>query len=110
MFYQLTAAAQRDPEVARRYQVQPPATYHYLNQSANSSLEGVDDADKFDALRLAFEVVQIPSQTSDAIFSVLSAILWLGNLKFQVNREINWSFLIAFSVLSLIILDVLDRI
>ena len=47
----------------------------------------MDDADKFDALRLAFEVVQIPSQTTDAIFSVLSAILWLGNLEFQVKIE-----------------------
>ena len=89
VFYQLTAAAQRDPGLAAQYQVRPPATYHYLNQSGSSRLEGVDDADKFDALRLAFEVVQIPSQTTDAIFSVLSAILWLGNLKFQVNREIN---------------------
>ena len=109
MFYQLTAAAQRDPSLADKYQVRPPSTYHYLNQSNSSGLDGVDDADKFDALRLAFEVVQIPSQTTDAIFSVLSAILWLGNLKFQVNREINWS-LIAFAVQSLIILDVLDRI
>ena len=109
MFYQLTAAAQRDAGLAAKYQVEPPASYHYLNQSASSRLDGVDDADKFDALRLAFEVVQIPSQTTDAIFSVLSAILWLGNLKFQVNREINCS-LIAFAVQSLIILDVLDRI
>ena len=89
IFYQLTAAAQRDPGLAAQYQIQPPTAYHYLNQSGSSRLDGVDDADKFDALRLAFEVVQIPSQTTDAIFSVLSAILWLGNLKFQVNtREI----------------------
>ena len=44
----------------------------------------MDDADKFDALRLAFEVVQIPSEKIEAIFAVVSAILWLGNLKFQV--------------------------
>ena len=40
---------------------------------------------QFDALRLAFEVVQIPRETSDAIFSVLSGILWLGNLSYQVS-------------------------
>jgi myosin heavy subunit len=40
--------------------VRPPEHYHYLNQSGCTTLEGVDDADKFDALRLALEVVQIP--------------------------------------------------
>ena len=40
---------------------------------------------QFDALRLAFEVVQIPRESSDTIFSVLSAILWLGNLSYQVS-------------------------
>ena len=32
--------------------------------------------------RLAFEVVQIPPQIIEGILSVLSAVLWLGNLKF----------------------------
>ena len=73
--------------MAAQYKVQPPSTYHYLNQSTSHHLDGVDDAAKFDALRLAFEVVQIPAETSDAIFSVLSAVLWLGNLQFQVMES-----------------------
>ena len=46
VFYQLTAAAQRDPELAGQYQVRPPSTYHYLNQSGCTTLDGVDDAAK----------------------------------------------------------------
>ena len=44
---------------------------------------------QFDALRLAFEVVQIPQSASDAIFSCLSAILHLGNLKYQPDSNID---------------------
>ena len=42
----------------------------------------MDDAEKFDALRLAFQVVQINPDMMEGILSVLSAILWLGNLTF----------------------------
>ena len=40
-----------------------PESYQYLNQSGCTTLDGVDDADKFDALRLALEIVQIPKET-----------------------------------------------
>ena len=36
-----------------------PGDYSYLNQSGCVSLEGVDDAERFDTLRLALEIVQI---------------------------------------------------
>ena len=62
--------------------LKPPQFYNYLNQSGCIKLDGVDDANKFDALRLAFEVVQIPPEIIEGILSVLSAILWLGNLRF----------------------------
>jgi myosin heavy subunit len=40
---------------------------------------------KFDNLRLAFEVVQVPQEMVEGIFSVLSSVLWLGNMTFKVN-------------------------
>ena len=79
---------QRDKELADRLILHGgPGEFNYLNQSGCVRLEGVDDEAKFDALRLAFEVVQIPSDHVDGIFSVLSAILWLGNLTFKVREK-----------------------
>ena len=46
IFYQLTAAAQRDPSLAKQFSVLPPSSYHYLNQSGCTRLDGVDDAAK----------------------------------------------------------------
>ena len=37
---------QRDTSLANQYQVHPPSTYHYLNQSGCTKLDGVDDAAK----------------------------------------------------------------
>ena len=77
---------QRDKELAEKFQLLPPTSYNYLNQSGCISLEGINDADKFDSLRLAFEVVQAAPETIEGILSVLSSILWLGNLAFEVGK------------------------
>lgn len=66
------------------YKLKPAEFFNYLNQSGCIRIEGVNDARKFDALRLAFSVLRIPLNMCDGIFCVLSAILWLGNTKFQV--------------------------
>lgn len=58
--------------------------YNYTNKSGCYSIAGVDDAEKFDNLRLAFNVLQLSTEASSEIFSVLSGILWLGNIQFQV--------------------------
>ena len=78
--------------MSEKYIVSPATSYRYLNQSGCLQLEGVDDAAKFDALRLAFEVVQIPKEKIDGILSVVSAILWLGNLAFQVRKKGYFAF------------------
>ena len=78
---------QRDKELAKKFQLLPPTGYNYLNQSGCIRLEGINDADKFDSLRLAFEIVQIAPEMIEGILSVLSSILWLGNLTFEVKNS-----------------------
>ncbi|GLG99607.1 Unconventional myosin IC [Gryllus bimaculatus] len=72
-----------NPDLAEQLKLRPAEFYQYLNQSGCVRLEGVCDARKFDALRLAFNVLHIPQDMCDGIFSVLSAILWLGNVTFE---------------------------
>ncbi|KAK6638774.1 hypothetical protein RUM43_007042 [Polyplax serrata] len=83
VFYQLLEGAKNNPELIKQFHLKPPTFYKYLNQSGCVQIEGVADAKKLDALRLAFNVVQVPPQMVDGIFAVISAILWLGNLEFE---------------------------
>lgn len=90
VLYQLVAAGQTNAEMAKTLQLRDPAFYRYLNGGGSSmensnSLTDVDiavEAKRFEALRLAFTVLQIPENIIDGILKVLSAILWLGNLDF----------------------------
>ncbi|KAI8788292.1 unconventional myosin-X [Biomphalaria glabrata] len=83
VFYQLLAASQACPHLAETYMLCPPQTYAYLNQSGCYSLDGVNDSAMFDSLRLAMNVLGITEEMSHGLFSVLSAVLLLGNLHFQ---------------------------
>ena len=83
VFYQLTAACMASPEMRKQFLMEPPETFHYINQSGCYRLEGKDDASMFDQLRLAMQVLNIEEEISNGIFQVVAAILWIGNLEFQ---------------------------
>lgn len=76
---------QDNPDLTKQFHLKPPSFYKYLNQSGCVQIEGISDNKKLDALRLAFQVVQVPPQMVDGIFAVIAAILWLGNLEFEVS-------------------------
>ncbi|KAJ8966480.1 hypothetical protein NQ314_003514 [Rhamnusium bicolor] len=68
-------------ELAIHLHLRDAKFYNYLNQSDCIKIEG--DSRRLDSLRLAFNVLQVPTNMCNGIFQTLSAILWLGNLCFE---------------------------
>ncbi|KAG9510621.1 Myosin-I heavy chain, partial [Fragariocoptes setiger] len=87
VFYQLIAAGQSNPDIANKFLLKPCSSYTYLNGTNCYNINGVNDLSMFDSLRLAMSVLNMPQESCDGIFSVLSAILWLGNLQFDESSD-----------------------
>ncbi|KAA3486140.1 myosin-17 [Gossypium australe] len=87
-FYLLCAAP---PEVREKFKLGDPKSFHYLNQSSCYALDGVDDAQEYLATIRAMDVVGISEEEQEAIFSVVAAILHLGNIDFSKGAEVDSS-------------------
>ncbi|KAL2934752.1 Myosin-11 [Bienertia sinuspersici] len=87
-FYLLCAAPKEDVE---KYKLGQPKSFHYLNQSNCYELNGINDAQDYLATRRAMDIVGISKEEQDAIFSVVAAILHLGNIEFSKGQEIDSS-------------------
>ncbi|KAG5235563.1 Myosin-2 heavy chain [Salix suchowensis] len=82
IFYQLCAGA---PSTLRdRLNLRMASEYKYLNQSECLVVDGVDDGMEFHKLVDALDVVQICKEDQEQAFAMLAAVLWLGNISFQV--------------------------
>jgi myosin heavy subunit len=51
------------------------------------SAEGLNDAEDFLRVKAALEVLGVTEQERDDYFSLISAILHLGNIKFNAESE-----------------------
>ncbi|XP_068476741.1 myosin-2-like isoform X2 [Phaseolus vulgaris] len=85
IFYQLCAGSSSD--LKEKLNLRAVSEYKYLVQSDCMSVDGVDDAKSFDQLMEALDTVRICKEDQELIFKILAAILWLGNISFQVDRE-----------------------
>ncbi len=50
-------------------------------------MEGVNDCGDFDDLRVAMFRVGISDEAQSAIFALVAAVLWLGNVEFQEQPD-----------------------
>ncbi|XWS27952.1 hypothetical protein CRYUN_Cryun25bG0024500 [Craigia yunnanensis] len=82
IFYQLCAGA--PPSLRERLNLKMANEYNYLVQSDCLVINGVDDAQKFHMLMEAFDIVQICKEEQEQVFAMLAAVLWLGNISFQI--------------------------
>ncbi|XP_062439518.1 unconventional myosin-IXa isoform X5 [Rhea pennata] len=80
VFYYLLAGASEEERSA--FHLKQPEEYHYLNQDC-FSVEGEDLKHDFERLQLAMEMVGFLPKTRRQIFSLLSAILHLGNICYK---------------------------
>ncbi|XP_070072814.1 unconventional myosin-VIIa isoform X3 [Drosophila takahashii] len=83
IMYQLVAQGQKNISIAKAFQLRPPEFYKYLNTTNTEQINMNLESMKFDAVTMAFTVLQIPQFVIDGVFKVLSAILWLGNIEFM---------------------------
>ncbi|KAK3533378.1 hypothetical protein QTP70_019321 [Hemibagrus guttatus] len=81
VFYYLLVGASEDER--KEYKLLQPENYNYLKQQ-NFTIEDADDLrHDFERLQQAMEMVGFLPATKKQIFSVLSAILYLGNITYS---------------------------
>ncbi|PKA63679.1 hypothetical protein AXF42_Ash016963 [Apostasia shenzhenica] len=87
IFYQLCAGA--PPHLRDKLNLKAASEYEYLNQSDCLSVSHVDDAQMFQILMKALNILQIYKEDQENAFAMLAVVLWLGNVKFQLMENEN---------------------
>ncbi|KAJ0250323.1 Myosin-3 [Hirschfeldia incana] len=82
IFYQLCAGA--SPALREKLNLTSAKEYNYLSQSNCYSIKGVDDAERFQAVQEALDIVHVSKEDQESVFAMLAAVLWLGNISFSV--------------------------
>ncbi|GAA0167329.1 actin binding motor protein [Lithospermum erythrorhizon] len=82
IFYQLCSGA--PSEIRDKLQLKKAKNYYDLNQSNCLTIHETDDADGFHKLMEALYSLKISKEDQEHIFTMIAAILWLGNISFQV--------------------------
>ncbi|XP_065019480.1 myosin-1-like isoform X3 [Musa acuminata AAA Group] len=82
VFYQLCAGASCG--LKEELNLKAAYKYEYLKQSDCLTIDNVDDAKRFHVLMEALDVIKISKEDQKNVFSMLAAVLWLGNIAFSV--------------------------
>ena len=82
IFYQFLAGSEKDPDMRQRYNLRNAETFSFLSQSGQWEVEGGSDGEDFERLLESLEVFGVSSSERDALWTVLAAILHLGDVCF----------------------------
>ncbi|XP_071450412.1 unconventional myosin-IXb-like isoform X2 [Hetaerina americana] len=85
VFYYLLAGASDAEKQALH--LQRSEDYHYLSRSGCYVLDNVDEKYEFSRLKQSMEMVGFTAEKQRRLFSVLSAVLLLGNVEFQPRKS-----------------------
>ncbi|XP_064649150.1 unconventional myosin-IXa-like isoform X20 [Lineus longissimus] len=90
VFYYLLAGASEQEKTT--FHLTEPQDFTYLKQSNCYTLEGVDgefvdEAHEFERLKQSMEMVGFSTETQRRLFSVLSAVLHIGNVQFKKKSD-----------------------
>lgn len=84
VFYYLLEGA--NDQEKQQLHLMRPDKYYYLNKSC-SALDNVDESYEFSRLKQSMEMVGFTPEKQRRLFSVLSAVLLLGNVEFQPRKS-----------------------
>lgn len=87
IFYRLLAGLTADEKA--RLHLTVAKDYHYLSQGNCLACEGMDDKQQFADIRRAMKVLMFSEKETSILFTLLAAILHLGNLRFQALIQDN---------------------
>jgi len=82
IFYQLVKGA--DSSEKAKYKLGQVTDYRYFSHG-NDCKHKIDDAAEFQTLKKAFSLVGVPKENVEFYFKTISAILKIGNLKFELK-------------------------
>jgi myosin heavy subunit/alpha-tubulin suppressor-like RCC1 family protein len=84
-FYQLLLGS--NAEEKELYQLGSIKTYRYVKNSADVKVMGHDDADEFRHFKAALTTLMVNDDTQQQLFSLLAAVLHLGNIRFTGGEK-----------------------
>lgn len=85
IFYQLCCGLQEP--LRSQLRIKPPGEFHFLKQGQTLERAGVDDAAEWRETESAMDTIGITAENKRNVLELLSAILWLGELKFEFNGD-----------------------
>lgn len=77
---------QHNAELRNTLRLREGVLFKYLRSEDDEALKSRGgEQGKLEALQLALTVLQVPPHMCEGLFKVLAAVLWLGNVQFQVS-------------------------